>query len=112
MFGLNLQAGSKREIFYWLFPAHVPIRLKRGNGLQLIFEQKYRRAAVTEPQHTIDMAKELCMLQRTDKGKGFRLCFVEAKPTRTDWLIWNQSVKSYNSCNLLHCSAANEKRLG
>lgn len=33
----------------------------------------------TDHQLTIDMAKELCMLQRTDKGKEFRRYFIEVE---------------------------------
>ena len=43
----------------------------------------------TDHQLTIDMAKELCMIQRNEKGKEFRKYFIEAENA------WNSPEKIF-----------------
>ncbi len=45
----------------------------------LIFEHPQNKQPCTDHQLTIDMAKEICMIQRSEKGKQFRQYFIEVE---------------------------------
>lgn len=66
-----------------------------GKDFETVLKNEYRADGVMMPQQsahhmlTISMAKELCMLQRTDKGKEFRrhLIKVEEQRNKPDAVI-------------------------
>ncbi len=60
----------------------------------VLSEKRERAYEQTDHQLTIDMAKEICMLQRTEKGKYFRQYFIEVeKAWNTPEMIMGRALQ-------------------
>lgn len=77
--GRDLHAALEVKTAYkdW-FPRMCEYGFTEGvDYTPLIFEHPQNKQPFTDHQLTIDMAKEICMLQRSEKGKQFRQYFIE-----------------------------------
>lgn len=61
------------------FPRMCEYGFTEGQDFRSILSESTGGRPSINHQLTIDMAKELCMLQRTDKGKEFRRYFIEVE---------------------------------
>jgi anti-repressor protein len=75
---LHASLEVKTRYSVW-FPRMTEYGFTEGNDFQRVSQKCDTPGGeqnVTDHQLTIDMAKELCMIQRTDKGKKFRQYFI------------------------------------
>jgi anti-repressor protein len=86
--GRELHEALKIKTAYkdW-FPRMCEYGFAEGSDYTpLIFEHPQNKQPYTDHQLTLDMAKELCMIQRTPEGKRFREYFIEVEKA------WNDPV--------------------
>lgn len=86
--GRELHEALKIKTAYkdW-FPRMCEYGFAQGSDYTpLIFEHPQNKQPYTDHQMTLDMAKELCMIQRTEIGRRFRQYFIEIEKS------WNDPV--------------------
>lgn len=79
--GRDLHAALEIKTAYkdW-FPRMCEYGFSEGKDYTpLIFEHPQNKRPCTDHRLTIDIAKEICMIQRSEKGKQFRQYFIEVE---------------------------------
>lgn len=86
--GRELHEALKIETPYRIwFPRMCEYGFNKGKDYTpYIFVHPQNKQEVTDHQLTLDMAKELCMIQRTEIGRRFRQYFIEIEKS------WNDPV--------------------
>lgn len=86
------------EFRHW-FPRMCEYGFSEGiDYTPVIFDHPQNKQPITDYQLTIPMAKELCMIQRTEKGKAARLYFISLESAwNTPEMVMSRALKMADS---------------
>lgn len=81
--GRDLHEGLEIKTSYkdW-FPRMCEYGFTEGTDFCSILSESTGGRPATDHQITIDMAKEICMIQRSEKGKQYRQYFLQLEQSR------------------------------